>query len=57
MVAAMDFCAPAMADVRQPAPGRPVVELEKLTRRFGDFVAVDDVSFAIAARLYGRTGQ
>jgi ABC-type branched-subunit amino acid transport system ATPase component len=46
-----------MADVRQPAPGRPVIELEKLTRQFGDFVAVDDVSFAIAARLYGRTGQ
>ena len=38
--------------------GEPVIEAEKLTKRFGDFVAVDGVSFKIArGEIFGFLGS
>ena len=38
--------------------GEPVIEAEKLTKRFGDFVAVDSVSFNIArGEIFGFLGS
>ena len=60
------------SDVRHPLPlsrmvsrdtiatartGPPMVEVSHLTKRFGDFVAVDDVSFGVAAgEVFGLLG-
>lgn len=42
---------------RADAAPAPAVEVEALTRRFGDFVAVDDVSFAVApGEVFGFLG-
>ena len=39
------------------APGAPAVEVRELTKRFGDFVAVDGVSFAVApGEVFGFLG-
>jgi ABC-2 type transport system ATP-binding protein len=39
------------------SPGAPAVEVSGLTRRFGDFVAVDDVSFSVApGEVFGFLG-
>jgi len=39
------------------APGAPAVEVRELTKRFGDFVAVDGVSFAVASgEVFGFLG-
>ncbi len=32
-----------------PAPGRPVIEIDHVTKRFDDYLAVDDADFTIAA--------
>lgn len=46
--------------VAQPAPARPMLAVSALTKRFGKFVAVDDVSFQVAAgeavALWGPNG-
>lgn len=45
---------------RTPIPegdGKAVIEVEHLTRRFGDFVAVNDVSFSVArGEIFGLLG-
>jgi ABC-2 type transport system ATP-binding protein len=39
------------------SPGAPVIEVEHLSRRFGDLVAVKDVSFAVeAGEIFGVLG-
>jgi ABC-2 type transport system ATP-binding protein len=39
------------------APGAPAIEVRHLTRRFGAFVAVDDLSFAVArGEIFGFLG-
>ncbi len=49
--------ASAPASPQPPASTRPVVELAGLTRRFGDFTAVDRVSFAVAhGEAFGLIG-
>ncbi|WP_133613045.1 ribosome-associated ATPase/putative transporter RbbA [Dongia mobilis] len=43
---------------RRPADGDPVIEASELTRRFGDFVAVDRVSFRIErGEIFGFLGS
>lgn len=43
---------------RMPQDGPPVIEANALTRRFGDFVAVDRVSFRIeAGEIFGFLGS
>jgi ribosome-dependent ATPase len=43
---------------RVPAAGPPAIEAEGLTRRFGDFVAVDQVSFRIErGEIFGFLGS
>ena len=40
-----------------PSTGETVVEVKDLTRRFGDFVAVDDISFSVArGEVFGLLG-
>ena len=44
------------APTAAPAPG-PVIVCDRLTRRFGDFVAVDAISFAVApGEIFGFLG-
>jgi ABC-2 type transport system ATP-binding protein len=49
--------APVVAPLR-PRPGRePVIELRELAKRFGEFVAVDRVSFSVArGEIFGLLG-
>jgi len=43
---------------RQPSDGAPAIEAEGLTRRFGDFTAVDGVSFRIErGEIFGFLGS
>ncbi|MEI6290793.1 MAG: ATP-binding cassette domain-containing protein [Chloroflexota bacterium] len=36
---------------------KPAIEVDHLTRKFGEFVAVDDVSFSVAAgEIFGWLG-
>ncbi len=47
---------PLFAD-RRENPGRIAVQVEHLTRRFGDFVAVDDISFRVPkGEIFGFLG-
>lgn len=50
--------ASVMANIPQAAPGAPpVIEARALTKRFGDFVATDQVSFAVArGEIFGLLG-
>src|SRR4051812_48832791 len=42
----------------EPANGRPTIEVRDLTRRFGAFVAVDDVSFDVGkGEIFGFLGS
>jgi ABC-2 type transport system ATP-binding protein len=49
---------PVRRPVRRPTPsGAPVLVVESLTKRFGDRIAVDDVSFSVAAgEVFGFLG-
>jgi ABC-2 type transport system ATP-binding protein len=45
------------ADRPKPLPSEPMLVVEKLTKRFGDRVAVDDVSFTVdAGEVFGFLG-
>jgi len=49
---------PLMIPPRPDADGPPAIEAEHLTRRFGDFVAVNDVSFRIErGEIFGFLGS
>jgi ribosome-dependent ATPase len=49
---------PPIAPLRPDADGRPAIAAEGLTRRFGDFVAVDHVSFSIrGGEIFGFLGS
>ena len=48
----------AVEHAKRPVDGPPVIEAEGLTRRFGDFVAVDRVSFSIRrGEIFGFLGS
>ena len=50
--------APLIVPPRIVTGGAPAIEAERLTRRFGDFVAVDDVSFSIPkGEIFGFLGS
>jgi ribosome-dependent ATPase len=49
---------PPIAPLRPSADGKPAIAAEGLTRRFGDFVAVDHVSFSIRrGEIFGFLGS
>jgi ribosome-dependent ATPase len=49
---------PPIAPLRPSADGKPAIAAEGLTRRFGDFVAVDHVSFSIQrGEIFGFLGS
>jgi ribosome-dependent ATPase len=49
---------PPMAPLRPSVDGKPAIVAEELTRRFGDFVAVDRVSFSIGrGEIFGFLGS
>lgn len=49
---------PVVVPARHPGDGTPAIEARNLTRRFGDFVAVDHVSFAIErGEIFGFIGS
>ena len=57
MVQSLAVVTPPSADTVAAAPAAPVLRCEGLVRRFGDRVAVDDVSFEIApGETYGLLG-
>jgi ABC-2 type transport system ATP-binding protein len=48
---------PAAPATPPSAPGEDIIAVERLTRRFGDFVAVNDVSFRVArGEIFGLLG-
>ena len=49
---------PLVIGPRQPVDGPPAIEAQNLTRRFGDFVAVNNVSFRIErGEIFGFLGS